>query len=54
MVISVLAILVMILGALVYALASNSKLSEMGRLAFFAGLLAELMATGQHAIRVFQ
>jgi hypothetical protein len=32
-------LLVCILGALVYALASNPKASEMGRIAYFVGLL---------------
>lgn len=31
-------LLVLVAGALLYALAANPKLSEMGRLAFFAGL----------------
>ena len=36
-------LLVCVLGALVYAMATNPKLSEMGRLAFFAGLLVTLL-----------
>ena len=32
-------LLVLVLGALLYALAANPKLSEMGRIAYFVGLL---------------
>jgi Na+/phosphate symporter len=39
----VLSALVCVIGALVYAFAANPKLSEIGRLAFFAGLLAFLL-----------
>jgi Na+/phosphate symporter len=47
-----LSLLICILGALCYALASNPKLAEMGRLAFGAGLLAFLLqaATVLHAL----
>jgi Na+/phosphate symporter len=38
-----LSLLVAIVGVLMYALAANPKLSEIGRLAFFAGLLAFLL-----------
>ncbi len=38
-----LSLLVCVGGALVYALAANAKLVEMGRLAFAAGLLAFLL-----------
>lgn len=39
----VLSALVCVVGALVYAFASNPKLSEIGKLSFFAGLLAFLL-----------
>jgi hypothetical protein len=32
-------LLVLVVGALVYALAANPKLQEMGRIAYFVGLL---------------
>lgn len=38
-----LSLLVCVVGALVYALASNPKIVEMGKLSFFAGLLAFLL-----------
>jgi Na+/phosphate symporter len=38
-----LSLLVAIVGVLMYALAANPKLSEIGRLSFFAGLLAFLL-----------
>lgn len=39
----VLSALVCIVGALMYALAANPKVSELGRISFFAGLLAFLL-----------
>lgn len=38
-----LSLLVAIIGVLMYALAANPKLQEIGRLSFFAGLLAFLL-----------
>jgi Na+/phosphate symporter len=38
-----LSLLIAIVGLLMYALAANPKLQEVGRLAFFAGLLAFLL-----------
>jgi Na+/phosphate symporter len=38
-----LSLLVALVGVLVYALASNGKVVEIGRMAFFAGLLAFLL-----------
>jgi len=38
-----LSLLIAIIGALTYALATNGKVSELGRIAFFAGLLAFLL-----------
>lgn len=37
-------LLVAVIGVLVYALAANAKTQEMGRIAYFAGLLAFLLA----------
>lgn len=39
----VLSALVCLIGALVYAFAGNPKLAEIGRISFFAGLLAFLL-----------
>ena len=36
-------LLICIVGAFMYALATNPKLSEMGRLMFWVGLLASLL-----------
>lgn len=44
-------LVVLVVGALVYALAANGKLSEMGRIAFFCGLFVlvwELARTVVH------
>ena len=40
------AVLVAIVGALLYALSSNPKLAEMGRILFFVGSLAAVLAAG--------
>jgi sugar/nucleoside kinase (ribokinase family) len=44
MLIAVIPLLVAVAGALVYALAANPKLAEMGRLAFACGVLALMFA----------
>lgn len=38
-----LSLLVCVIGALVYALSANPKLVELGRISYFAGLLAFLI-----------
>ncbi len=43
---------VMVLGALVYALAANPKASEMGRLAYFAGLVVLVFVLAHSAVRL--
>lgn len=50
-VISIVPLLVAVVGALVYALAANPKLSEMGRLAFFAGLFVTLLVFAGQVVR---
>ncbi len=52
MLIAVVPLLVLILGALVYALASNPKVCEMGRLAFFAGLLVLVWVMARVTVHV--
>lgn len=47
-----LSIIVAIAGVLVYALSANPKLQEIGRLSFFAGLLAFLLANGARIIEI--
>lgn len=44
--------LVCVLGALVYVLAKQPKVAEMGRLAFACGLLAELFALAKHVVHI--
>jgi len=41
-----LSLLVALVGVLMYALCSNAKLAEIGRIAFFCGLLAFLLSVG--------
>ena len=43
-------VLVAVVGVLCYALATNPKVAEMGRIAFFCGLLAFLLAGGEQVI----
>lgn len=42
-----LSLLISLMGLLMYAFAANPKLSEVGRLSFFAGLLAFLLQVEQ-------
>jgi hypothetical protein len=46
------AVVVALVGAVVYGLASNPKVAELGRIAFAAGLLVTLLAFAGHAIRI--
>lgn len=41
-----------IIGVLMYALASNPKLSEIGRLVFFSGFLVLTSVLATHAIKL--
>lgn len=42
-----LSLLVALIGLLVYALSTNPKVAELGRISYFAGLLAFLLVSGQ-------
>lgn len=42
-----LSLLVAIIGCLIYALSANPKVAELGRISFFAGLLAFLLQSAQ-------
>lgn len=50
--ISLLSLIVCIVGVLMYALSTNPKVSEMGRLAFFAGLIVTL-SHANHVVKLF-
>jgi hypothetical protein len=41
---------VAVAGAFIYGFAQNPKLAELGRLAFWCGLLAFLLNFGQHSV----
>lgn len=45
-----LSLLVCLVGALTYGLSANGKLQELGRLSFFAGLLAFLFQVVPHLV----
>ena len=47
-----LSLLVAVIGVLVYALSNNGKVAEMGRIAYFAGLLAFLLQAATHVFSV--
>jgi hypothetical protein len=50
-----LSLLVALIGVLMYALCANPKLQEIGRLSFFAGLLAFLlMVASGHTLTVIR
>jgi len=45
-------VLLAIIGLLTYALSGNPKVSEIGRITYFAGLLAFLLTGAQHLVSV--
>lgn len=45
-----LSLLVAVVGAIIYIVAANPKMSEMGRLSFTVGLLAFLFQFGPHTV----
>jgi Na+/phosphate symporter len=50
-----LSLLVAIVGVLMYALSTNPKLQEIGRISYFAGLLCFLLeVAGGHALSVIK
>ena len=52
MLIAAFAVIVCLIGLLIYALSANPKVAELGRLAFFAGLLAICIATAERMTRL--
>lgn len=52
LIVAIVPALVCLIGALVYALSSNGKVVELGRLAFLAGLIALCFAFASHVVRV--
>ena len=46
-----LSVIVAVIGVLMYALCSNPKLAEIGRISFFAGLLAFLLQAGAGVVK---
>ena len=53
MLITILPFLIAIIGVLAYALSSNAKVSEIGRILFFCGILVTIWALSGHTIKVF-
>lgn len=54
MIIIVTSLVVLIAGVLMYALSANPKLVEIGRLMFFAGLLAFLLGGGPAGLEIMK
>lgn len=52
MIVAVFPIVIALVGLLVWFLSSNPKVSEAGKLAFFAGLLALSFALAGHTVRI--
>ncbi len=52
MLLAVFPLILAIVGALAYALSSNAKVSELGRLAFASGLIALAFALASHVVRI--
>lgn len=48
-----LAILVALIGLLLYALSSNTKVAEVGRILFFCGALATVLKLAERNVRLF-
>lgn len=52
MLITIIPLLAAILGVLIYALASNAKVAELGRIMFACGLLVLLAEMAHHVVRL--
>jgi len=52
--VAIVPVLAIIVGALVYALATNGKVAELGRLTFGCGMLVEVYLLAGHAVSVLR
>lgn len=52
MIIAIVPLIVCVVGLLAYALASNTKIAEAGRLAYFAGLLVALLVVAHKWVKL--
>jgi Na+/phosphate symporter len=52
MLISIVAVIVALVGLILYLLASNPKAAEIGRILFFCGVMAAVLAAGNHTIHL--
>lgn len=52
MVIAIVPALAAVIGLIVWFVASNARVSEAGKLVFFAGMLALLFALMHHTVRI--
>jgi len=49
-----LSLLVALVGCLAYAISANGKIQELGRISFFAGMLAFLLRVSEAAIGIIK
>lgn len=52
MLITILALLVMVAGILIYALSSNAKLVEIGRAMLWTGMLVTLLVASHYTVKL--
>ena len=50
MFLAIIPILVLVIGLLLYALATNGKVAEMGRIMFFCGMIVVTYALSSHLV----
>lgn len=53
MLISILALIVCLVGLLMYALSANAKIVRIGEIMFACGLLVTLFLSGGHTVKLF-
>jgi hypothetical protein len=51
--IAIVPLLILIVGLLLYVLASNAKVAEIGRITFACGMLVTTYVTAAHVVRLF-
>jgi Na+/phosphate symporter len=49
-----LSLLVCVIGLIIYAISNNAKVAELGRIAYFAGLLAFLLQGASQVVSVLR
>lgn len=47
-------LIILVIGVLIYALASNVKVAELGKIMFFCALLAFCLGVGNHVVTLIR